>query len=114
MPPSLPHTLSLCVDALRDRLAENLRVLDVSDVSTVADYFVIATGTSQPHLRALGDELTLACKREKVRLLRRGGTPESGWVILDFGDVVVHVMTPQLRDFYALEQLWSDGKTVEI
>jgi ribosome-associated protein len=112
-----PHPLSLVfsVQALRERLAENIRVLDVSDVSTIADYFVIATGNATPHLRALADEVDICCKKEKkAKLLRRGGTPESGWVVLDFGNVVVHLMTPQLREFYTLEQLWSDAKTVEV
>lgn len=115
MKSKFPPALPLTVQALRDRLAENIRVLDVSDVSTIADYFVIATGNATPHLRALADEVDIACKNEKkAKLLRRGGTPESGWVVLDFGIVVVHLMTPALREFYTLEQLWSDAKTVDV
>ncbi len=111
---SLPESLLLSVACLRERLAEDIRVLYLGDISTVADYFVIATGTSNPHLRALSEDLDIRRKEARLKSTRKGGDPQSGWVILDFGDVVVHIMTPSLRDFYALEQLWSDAKTVDV
>lgn len=107
-PPSLLHS----VQALQDRLAEDIRILVVREVSSVTDFFVIATANAVPHIRALVDEVEAACRKEKIRSRRRGGVPESGWMVLDYSDVVVHVMTRELREFYALEQLWSDAKTL--
>ena len=108
-----PEVLPLIVQTLDKHLAEEIRILNVADVSSVTDYFVIANGTGFPHLRALISELDQACKHAKFRARRKGGGAESGWMIVDFADVIVHVMTRELREFYALEQLWSDGKTIE-
>jgi ribosome-associated protein len=108
-----PLSLKVSVTALRERLAEELKVLYVRDVSTVTDFFVIATGTSTPHLHALSEEVDISRKDARIKMTRKGGNSSSGWMVLDFGDVIVHVMTPELREFYALEQLWSDAKTID-
>lgn len=108
-----PLSLSIAVASLQDRLAEDLKVLYVRDVSTVTDYFVLATGTSTPHLHALSEDVDIARKEARIKMTRKGGNSQSGWLVLDFGEVIVHVMTPELREFYALEQLWSDAKTVD-
>lgn len=110
---SFPLSLQIAVEALRTRLAEDLKVLYVRDVSNVTDYFVIATGTSSPHLHALSEEVDVSRKQARIKMTRKGGNAMSGWMVLDFGEVIVHVMTPELREFYALEQLWSDAKTVD-
>lgn len=108
-----PLSLRIAVEALRVRLAEDLKILYVRDVSTVTDFFVLATGTSSPHLHALSQEVDIARKDARIKMTRKGGNANSGWMVLDFGDIIVHVMTPELREFYALEQLWSDAKTVD-
>ena len=108
-----PLSLKVAVEALRTRLAEDLKVRFVHDVSTVTDYFVIATGTSSPHIHALAEEVDISRKDARIKMTRKGGNAMSGWMVLDFGEVIVHVMNPELRDFYALEQLWSDAKTVD-
>lgn len=113
MKSDFPPSLVLSVSTLQDRLAEDLQILFVRDVSTVTDYFVLATGTSSPHLNALTAEVDAARKDARLKMKRRGGRSVSGWEVLDFGDVVVHVMTPELREFYALEQLWSDAKKID-
>jgi ribosome-associated protein len=110
---SYPPSLSLAVEILQQRLAEDLQILFVRDVSSVTDYFVLATGTSTPHLNALTEELDTARKKARLKMRRKGGRSVSGWEVLDFGDVMVHVMTPELREFYALEQLWSDAKKID-
>lgn len=110
---TFPLSLKIAVEALRTRLAEDLKVLYVRDVSTVTDYFVIATGTSSPHLNALSQEVDAARKDARIKMTRKGGDSQSGWMVLDFGEVIVHMMNPELREFYALEQLWSDAKTVD-
>lgn len=113
MSEEFPPSLFVSVQALQERLAEDLEVLYVRDVSTVTDYFVLATGTSSPHLNALTEEVDLARKKARLKMKRKSGRSVSGWEVLDFGNVVVHVMTPELREFYALEQLWSDAKKID-
>jgi len=108
-----PSSLVVSVNVLRERLAEDIRILNVHDVSTVTSYFLLATASGIPHIRALTDELDGECKSNKIRHRRKGGSPESGWMVMDFGNVVVHIMTREHREFYALEQLWSDAKTVD-
>ena len=109
-----PDSLRISVQALQERLAEDLNILCVREVSTVADYFVLATANSAPHLMALSEEVTQACKRERLKGGRKGGQPQSGWIVVDFGTVLVHIMTRELREFYALEKLWSDAKTLAV
>lgn len=113
MSEEFPKSLVVSVQALQDRLAEDLQVLCVRDVSTVTDYFVLATGTSSPHLNALTEEVDLSRKKARLKMKLKAGRSVSGWEVLDFGNVVVHVMTPELREFYALEQLWSDAKKID-
>lgn len=114
MKPVFPQSLVVSVQALRERLGEEINILDVRDVSTVTDYFVVVTGGSTPHLRSLAEEVDLARKREKIKGARKTGDTASGWMVVDFGDVVVHIMTAELREFYALEKLWSDAKRVDV
>lgn len=87
-------------------------VLDVRELSTVTDYFVIATGNSAPHLKALSDEVQMEMKKRGIKCYRKSGTGESQWIVLDFVDLVVHLLLPETREFYALEQLWSDAEVV--
>jgi len=88
-------------------------VLDVADVSSIADYFVIASGTSEPHLRAISDEITEKL-REDHGLKPRAvdGTLQAGWLVLDYFDVIVHVMRSDVRQHYDLEGLWGDAPRV--
>jgi ribosome-associated protein len=110
----LPEALTLSCDILDRLQAESPKVLDLRDVSTLANYFLIATGTSTPHLKALADELERGLKDHQIRPRRKAGGYPSGWVVMDFGGIIIHLMTRELRDFYALEQLWSDGKTIQM
>jgi len=111
---SLPASLTHSCEILDRLQAGDPKILDLRDVSTVASFFLVATGTSTPHLRALADELERGMKEKRIRPRRKAGGPPSGWVILDFGEVIVHLMTAELREFYALEQLWSDAKTIAL
>ena len=104
----------LCRDFADNRKAENIIILDVRDLSSVTDYFVIASGTSEPHLRAIVEEITNQL-REKydLRPLRVDGTTQGAWVVLDFFDVIVHVMRTDARERYDLESLWGDAARVK-
>ncbi len=105
----------LCRDYADNKKAENIVVLDVRDLSSVTDYFVIASGTSEPHLRAIVDEMTDRLREEHdLRPLRQDGTLQGAWVVLDFFDVIVHVMRADARARYDLEGLWGDAARVKL
>ena len=103
----------LCREFADNRKAEDIVILDVRKLSSVTDYFVIASGTSEPHLRAIVDEITDQLREEHdLRPARKEGTIPGAWVVLDFFDVIVHVMRQDARERYDLESLWGDAKRV--
>ena|SRR6185503_17199021 len=104
----------LCRELADNKKAEDILVLDVREISSVTDYFVIASGSSEPHLRAIADEI-IDRLREKHGVSPRGkdGTVQAGWVVLDFFDVIVHVMRTEVRRHYDLESLWGDAPKVK-
>jgi ribosome-associated protein len=105
----------LCRKLADDRKAENIVILDVCKLSSVTDYFVIATGTSEPHLRAIVDEITEKLREDYgIRPRATDGALRTAWVVLDFFDVIVHVMRTDVRELYNLEGLWGDAPRVKI
>jgi ribosome-associated protein len=104
----------LSAGAALDKKAQALQVLDLQTLSGITDYFVICTGTSTTHLLTIAEAIEGALKREEHRVLHREGLPESGWILLDYGDVVVHVFLPETRTFYALDRLWGDAPELSV
>jgi len=105
----------LCRDFADNKKAENIVILDVRKLSSVTDYFIIASGTSEPHLRAIVDEITSQLREEHgVRPLRTDGSVHGAWVVMDFFDVIVHVMRADVRERYDLESLWGDAARVKV
>jgi len=103
----------LCRDFADNKKAENIVILDVRKLSSVTDYFIIASGTSEPHLRAIVEEITGQLREEHgVRPLRTDGSIHGAWVVMDFFEVIVHVMRADVRERYDLESLWGDAKRV--
>ena len=100
-------------DALEDKLASDIRVYDVSAISNLADFQIAATGTSSPHLKALGADLEKRLKERGLTGVRCCGTPDSGWMVLDAFDVIVHLFTRETRDYYRIEELWEGAPVVE-
>lgn len=96
--------------ALEAKKGEDIKILDVTGLSGVTDYYVIATGNSSPHLKALLGEVERVLIEKGVRCHRRAGTAESKWLVADYYDFVLHVLSPEMRKRYALEQLWKDAK----
>jgi ribosome-associated protein len=94
--------------------AETLLVLDLQGISGIADYFVICCGNSTTQVRAIADTVEANLKAEGLHVFHREGLPESGWMLLDYGDVVVHIFLPETRQFYALERLWGDAPELPI
>ncbi len=93
--------------ALEERKGEDIKIYDVRGKSSLTDFFVVATGAAAPHLKALVAESQAAMKGEGVASYRTSGDPESGWIVVDYIDVVVHVFSPEARAYYALEKLWA-------
>jgi ribosome-associated protein len=100
------------VDAISERLGSDIAVLDMQGVSLLADYFVLCNADSTPQFRAILDEITKQARTAGARPLHVEGQPASGWVLLDFGSVVVHIFDPDLREYYDLEDLWSSARLV--
>lgn len=100
----------LCRELADNKKAEHITILDVRELSSVTDYFVIASGTSQPHLRAIVDEIQDTIREDHgVKPIAVDGTLQTAWVVLDYFDVIVHVMRQDVRDRYDLETLWGDA-----
>ena len=111
---SLSTELVSALNALRDKKAENIRLLDVSYISSITDYIVLATGTSDPHLKAMKSQLDDALKTSGVFLIGEERDTNSGWVIVDAFDFMVHLQTDSMRSFYNLDHLWKDANEIDI
>ena len=98
---------TLVVDALEELKAQNLTVLDVRSIANFTDLMIVASGTSNRHVKSLADKVVEKCRLAGQRPLGVEGEHEAEWVLVDLGDIVVHVMLPQTRDFYNLEKLWT-------
>jgi ribosome-associated protein len=103
-----------CARAAIDKKAENVKVLDLSNLSGFTDYFVIASGTSDRQVQAIANSIEGAMKTSGVALVSSEGHAEGRWVLMDFGDVVIHIFLDALREYYDLEALWSDAPRVKI
>jgi ribosome-associated protein len=99
---------------LNEKKAIDLKVIRIADVSVLADYFVITTGTSNTHVKALADELDAKLSLAGRTPLHTEGYRSNTWVLLDYGSVVVHLFTAEARAFYDLDRLWSDGQPVDL
>jgi ribosome-associated protein len=108
-PSDLAHRIA---DLLSDRQAEDIVLMDIGKVSTFTDYFVIATANNPRQMNALVDSLSRDLRDDGARPSRIEGTPDSGWVLIDFGDAIVHLFAPEERTYYNLEGLWAQGVSV--
>jgi ribosome-associated protein len=105
----------LCRDFADNRKAEDVVVLDVRKISSITDYFVIISGTSEPHLRAIVDEITDRLREDHgIRARATDGSIRASWQVMDFFDVIVHIMRKDVREHYDLEGLWGDAPRVEV
>jgi len=106
--------VKLCCRTLDDKKAGDLAVLDVSATSSITDYLILATATSEPHLRALRVELEKALDHAHVKIVGMETAQESGWMVIDAFDVMVHLFLPATRERYGLERLWRDAAEVSV
>jgi ribosome-associated protein len=110
---SIPQEVQLMVDALDDRKAKDIAVLDLNEVSETLDYFIIASGDSGVQLKALEDSVRDKLKSQKM-LPKGVEGPSARWILMDYGFIVIHLMSPDAREFYDLEGLWADAKRLEV
>jgi ribosome-associated protein len=104
----------LAVDALEDKKGEEISVIDISKVSVMADYFIIANGSNESQVRALMESVEEALEKEGYVRKQREGTHKTGWILLDFTDIIIHIFDKENRLFYDLERIWRDGTTIDI
>lgn len=103
----------MVIDALEDKKAEDIRVIDIGEVSVLADYFIIANGSNRNQIQALSDAVEEKLGRAGYPVKQMEGYENANWVLLDFGDIMVHIFDKENRLFYDLERIWRDGKAVE-
>lgn len=101
------------VRALNDKKGEDIKVIDIREISTLADYFIIVNGTNLPQIEALADNVTEELLKEGIHTIRVEGIHSSGWILMDYGNVVIHVFSKEDRQFYDLERIWRDGKEID-
>ncbi|MBQ9375759.1 MAG: ribosome silencing factor [Ruminococcus sp.] len=111
---SQEEKIKAVVKAMDSKLAEDIQLIGIKDLTIVADYFVIANGTSNTQTKAIADEVEFKLKQQGIEPLRIESDPSSTWVILDYGDIVVHVFYKETRNYYNLERLWSDGEKCDV
>jgi len=104
----------LIVNTLDGKKAQDIKMLRTREITILADYFVICSATSTVHLRSLSDEVEKVLKENGESPLRREGVRSGGWVLIDFGCVVVHLFMKEAREFYMLERLWADAEDVDV
>jgi len=106
------NQLGKVVDFIEDKKGGKITILDLQGISIIADYFIIVTGNSTTQTKAITNYLTEKLPELEIPILRKEGLPAASWVLIDCGDLVIHIMTPETRDFYSLERLWGDAQEV--
>lgn len=100
--------------AAEEKKAKDTVILNLSKLTLIVDYFVITTGESEPQLNAINEFIREELKKNKIKLLHQEGKPEAGWILLDYGDVVVHIFSKEKREFYDLEYLWQEARRIRL
>ncbi|MFZ6018162.1 MAG: ribosome silencing factor [Chloroflexota bacterium] len=98
------------VNTLEDKKGENILLMDIQDIATFTDYFILCSGSSERMIESLADAVLENVKKEFQMIGKKEGYAQGGWVLVDLGDVIVHLFSPEQREYYRLEELWSQGK----
>lgn len=104
----------LAIQALEDKKAEDIRIIDISQVSVIADYFIIASGTNRNQIQTLCDNVQETLGRAGYPEKQTEGYQTANWILMDFGDVIVHIFDRENRLLYDLERIWRDGRQIEV
>ena len=103
----------IAVAALEDRKAEDVKVIDIQEISPVADYFIIADGTNQNQIQAMRDAADEALHKAGLMVKQIEGNQYSTWILMDYGDIIIHIFSKEDRLFYDLERIWRDGRIID-
>ena len=104
----------IAVEALEDRKAEDVKVIDIREISPIADYFIIANGTNQNQIQAMRDAADEALYKASLTVKQVEGNQNSTWILMDYGDIIIHIFSKEDRLFYDLERIWRDGKEIDV
>lgn len=104
----------IAVAALEDRKAEDVKIIDIQEISPIADFFIIANGTNQNQIQAMRDAVDESLYRAGLKVKQIEGNQNSTWILMDYGDIIVHIFSKEDRLFYDLERIWRDGKPVDL
>ena len=110
----MEQTIKAVYNALDDKKGIDIKVLDISEISVIADYFIIASGSNKSQVQALADNVEEEMLKLDIHSRQVEGYPSGNWILMDYGDFIVHVFNQDDRLFYDLERIWKDGKLVEI
>lgn len=111
--PDSRQMAKIAVDALDDHKAVDVKIIDISKISTLADYFIIASGTNRSQVQALADAVDEALGRQGVNAKNTEGYHNANWILMDYGDIVIHIFDEENRLFYDLERIWRDGRLIQ-
>ncbi len=111
---SQQEKLELIIKTLDSKRGEDIRAIKIADLTILADYFVIVNGTSNTHARTLADEAEFQMSQKGIEPLRREADTGNTWIVLDYGDIIIHVFYKDTRNFYKLEGMWADGEQIDI
>lgn len=114
IPEEIDTLLKAAVRALDDRKAEDLKVLYVGELSSITDFFIIASGNSEPHLKALLNTVARELKDLRIKLIGSDSEQGSGWAVIDAFDVMIHLFVREQREFYKLDELWKDAQSIDL
>ena len=103
----------LAIDALEDKKAEDIRIIDISHISTIADYFIIAAGSNKSQIQAMADNVSEKLAKQGCHLKQMEGYQNANWILMDFQDIIIHIFDRENRLFYDLERIWRDGISIE-
>lgn len=103
----------LAIDALEDKKAEDIRIIDISHISTIADYFIIADGSNKSQIQAMADNVSEKLTKQGCHLKQMEGYQNANWILMDFQDIIIHIFDRENRLFYDLERIWRDGISIE-
>lgn len=107
-------TLKTIMDALDEKKAENIQLIDISEVSTIADYFIITNGTNTSQIQALSDHVEEKLSKNGIHPKNIEGYNTANWILMDYSDILVHIFDRESRGFYDLERIWRDGRVIDV
>ena len=111
---SIPEYCKIAVKALEDKKAEDVKVIDIREISPIADFFIIADGMNQNQIQAMRDAVDEALYKADLKVRQVEGNQSSTWILMDYNDIIIHIFSKEDRLFYDLERIWKDGKEISV